>query len=108
MPPAERELPGFDEKRYVAGARFNEVPLSFLLEDYVAVRDATLTLFAGFSADAWRRRGIVNAYSASARGLAFHIAGHELHHLRIVRERYVPIAESQPWWRGANAGAANR
>lgn len=42
------------------------------------------------------RRGVVNGYSATARGLAFHIAGHELHHHRIIQERYVPlIAEAQ-------------
>ena len=36
------------------------------------------------------RRGIVNGYEASVRGLAFHIAGHELHHLRTLREEYLP------------------
>ena len=42
--------------------------------------------------DAWARRGRVNGYECSVRGLAFHIAAHELHHVRVVRERYRPGA----------------
>lgn len=84
-----RELPGFDENLYVAGAAFEERPLAGLLAEYRAVRQATLELFGGLPAEAWLRRGIVNGYTASARGLAFHIAGHELHHIRVLREKYL-------------------
>lgn len=83
------ELPGFDENLYVSGAGFERRPLADLLAEYRAVREATLTLFAGLPHEAWLRRGTVNGYIASARGLAFHIAGHELHHLRILREKYL-------------------
>ncbi len=86
-----RELPGFDERAYMRGARFDDLPMATLLADYNAVREASLTLFAGMDAEAWIRRGIVNGYEATARGLAFHIAGHELHHLRILEERYAPL-----------------
>lgn len=85
-----RPLPGFDEKEYVAGARFEERSLSTLIADYRAVRASTILLFEPLSPDEWLRRGIVNEYEASVRGLAFHIAGHELHHVRVVRERYLP------------------
>lgn len=93
-----RELPGFDEKQYVSGAQFGALPMSCLLRDYSAVRAASLTLFRGLSQEAWLRRGVVNGYPATPRGLAFHIAGHELRHHRVLRERYVPVAEIQPWW----------
>ncbi len=36
---------------------------------------------------------------ATPRGLAFHIAGHELHHHRVLSERYLPLAQALPWWR---------
>jgi hypothetical protein len=62
-----------------------------LLEDYRTVRAASITLFAGLGGAAWLRRGVVNGYSATPRGLGFHIAGHELHHHRILRERYLPL-----------------
>jgi len=84
-----RELPGFDEKLYVAGAGFEQRSVAGLLAEYRAVRQATLELFAGLPAEAWVRRGMVNGYPASVRGLAFHIAGHELHHLRVLREKYL-------------------
>ena len=82
-------LPGFDEKVYVASAGFEERSLADLISEYRAVRQATITLFSGLPAEAWQRRGSVNGYSASVRGLAFHIAGHELHHLRTLREKYL-------------------
>ena len=84
-----RPLPGFDEKEYVAGASFEARSMESLIDEYRAVRRATIALFASMTDEQWLRRGIVNGYAASVRGLAFHIAGHELHHLRTVRERYL-------------------
>lgn len=84
-----RELPGFDENEYMAGSDFEPRTLASLLDEYRTVRAATISLFAPLSAEAWKRRGVVNGYEASVRGLAWHIAGHELHHLRMLRERYL-------------------
>ena len=87
------EMPGFDEKLYVSTADFEERPLASLLEEYRSVRQASLTLFASLSLEAFQRRGVVNGYSASPRGLAFHIAAHEQHHLRTLRELYLPCLQ---------------
>lgn len=87
-----RDLPGFDENKYVAGASFDSLSMEALIADYVAVRGASVSFFRNLSAGAWSRRGIVNGYEATPRGLAFHIAAHELHHHRVIAERYVPIA----------------
>jgi hypothetical protein len=87
----EAELPGFDEKRYATYGEFEERSLEGLLAEYSVVRSATLALLRGLPTAAWRRRGRVNGYECTVRGLAFHIAGHELHHHRIVRERYLPL-----------------
>jgi uncharacterized damage-inducible protein DinB len=84
-----RPLAGFDENEYMAAVDFESRPLRELLDEFRIVRAATIALLEPLSADEWRRRGIVNGYEASVRGLAFHIAGHELHHMRIVRERYL-------------------
>jgi hypothetical protein len=83
-----RPLAGFDEKQYVAFADFESRPLARLLAEYCAVRQATISLFAELSPEAWLRRGMVNGYPATPRGLAFHILGHELRHVRSLRERY--------------------
>jgi hypothetical protein len=87
----EAELPGFDENRYATHGESDRRPLEDLLAEYAAVRLATLALLAGLPPAAWARRGRVNGYECSVRGLAFHIAGHELHHQRIVLERYLPL-----------------
>lgn len=87
-----RALAGFDENQYVAGARFEERPLLTLRTEYEIVRQSTIALFAPLSPEEWLRRGMVNGYEASVRGLAFHVAGHELHHLRVLRERYLGSA----------------
>jgi len=83
-----RPLPGFEENDYVAATDFESRPLATLIAEYRAVRAATLALFEPLNAEEWVRRGTVNGYEASVRGLAFHMAGHELHHLRTLRERY--------------------
>ena len=82
-------LPGFDENRYVAATLFEERSLATLLRDYRVVREATIAFFESLTEEEWRRTGIVNGYSASVRGLGFHLVGHELHHLRVIRERYL-------------------
>jgi hypothetical protein len=82
-------LESFDENAYVAGANFNDRTVGNLLDEYSLVRRSSIALFDSLSPDSWLRRGTVAGYTASVRGLAFHIAGHELHHLAIVRERYL-------------------
>jgi uncharacterized protein (TIGR03083 family) len=84
-------LPGFDERRFADAAEASGRSWAALLADYAAVRQATLTLLDGLPATAWARRGMVNGYEASVRGLAFHIAGHELRHLRAIETLYWPL-----------------
>jgi hypothetical protein len=59
-----------------------------LIDDYIAVRRATLTLFRNLDEAAWSRRGIANNNEVSVRAIAYTIAGHELHHRRILDEKY--------------------
>ena len=85
------ELPGFDENRYAAHGEFERRSLEDLLAEYGVGRAGTLALLRGLPPASWSRRGRVNGYECSVRGLAFHVAGHELHHHRVVRERYLPL-----------------
>lgn len=87
----EGELPGFDENRYAAHGEFERRSLEELLAEYAVVRAATLALLRGLPPAAWARRGRVNGYGCTVRGLAFQIAGHERHHHRVVHERYLPL-----------------
>jgi DinB superfamily len=85
-------LPGFEQDDYVRTAHSDRRSLADLLEDFATVRAATLHLFRSFDADAWTRSGIANSLEISVRALAYIIAGHERHHLEIVRTRYAPSA----------------
>ncbi len=82
-------LAGFDENLYVAGASFDKRTVKQLIEEFVVVRKATLSLCNSLTDEAWLRRGKANNYDTSARSIAYFIAGHELHHRNIINERYL-------------------
>lgn len=84
----ETPLPGFDENAWVPAARFERRTLSALLDEWAAVRQATLALLRTLDEEELARRGTANGQPASVRALAWIIAGHALHHLRLLRERY--------------------
>jgi len=84
----ETPLPGFEQDRYVPAGAFDGRSAADLAEEYASVRAATLTLLRGLPAEAWRRRGTASGHPVTARALAYMIAGHELHHLAVLRERY--------------------
>jgi uncharacterized damage-inducible protein DinB len=82
-------LPGFDENAYVPIANFDSRTLESLAREYEAVRRATVAFLETLDAEAAARRGTANNMEISARALAYIIAGHERHHVKILRERYL-------------------
>lgn len=85
-------LASFDENAYVADARFAEQEFDHLVDEWVAVRRATLALLRGLNAEEAARRGIASGWEVSVRALAWIMAGHVIHHTSILRERYVGMA----------------
>ncbi len=84
----ETPLPGFDEKTYAAASMADRRPLAHILGELRALRAATIALFESLDAEALERRGVANARVVSARALAWVIAGHFAHHMRVLSERY--------------------
>lgn len=82
-------LPGFNENLYVSSARFDDLPLGDLIDNFVAVRQSTLQLIKNIDEAAWSRRGNANGVEVTVRAIAYIIAGHELHHRNIIQERYI-------------------
>jgi DinB superfamily len=82
-------LPGYDENSYVANSPFAKDTVADLIEDFIAVRRATVSLFRNLDQGAWMRRGIANNNAVTVRALAYIIAGHELHHRQILQEKYL-------------------
>jgi hypothetical protein len=81
-------LPSYDQNISAAGAEADRVSWSSHVEDFRAVRLATISLFSSLPPDAWLRRGIASDNPFTVRALAFIIAGHLTHHLSILRDRY--------------------
>lgn len=82
-------LPGFDEKAWTPAGRFDARSLKDLAAELDAVRRATIALFSGLDAEALARRGTANNNPITVRALAWIIAGHERHHVGMLRERYL-------------------
>ena len=81
-------LPSFDEKTCAGAAGADERPWASHVEEFRAVRLATLAFFRGLPAEAWIRRGIASGNPFSVRALAYILAGHVVHHTAVLRERY--------------------
>ena len=81
-------LASFEQDDYVKNGPFAHLPIAEIVEDYIAVRRATLTLLRNLDEAAWMRRGVASKNEVSVRAIAYMIAGHELHHRRILEEKY--------------------
>jgi DinB superfamily len=86
----ESPLPSFEQDVAIAAAAADGRSWRSHVDEFRSVRAATLTFFQGLPDDAWTRRGLASGYPFSVRALAYISAGHVAHHLRIVRDRYVP------------------
>ncbi|MDX2194229.1 MAG: DinB family protein [Gemmatimonadales bacterium] len=82
-------LPGFDENAYVANGHFARLGLAGLGSRLQAVRAATVALLRSLDADELARRGTASGKPVSARAIAWIIAGHAMHHRRVLAERYL-------------------
>lgn len=82
-------LPGFDENSYVANAAFDRCALEDLIQDWENVRRSTLSLFRLMDDAAVVRMGTANGADVSVRAVAYIVAGHELHHMKVLQERYL-------------------
>jgi hypothetical protein len=81
-------LAGFDENAYAPEAGADARSVASLIGEWVVVRQASLAFFRSLPPGAWARRGVANANPVSVRALAYVVAGHEHHHLEVLRTRY--------------------
>jgi hypothetical protein len=81
-------MEGFEQDDYVKYGPFSQSSLAALVEEFRSVRLATLSLFRGLDEAAWVRLGTANKNEVSVRAIAYITAGHELHHKKILQEKY--------------------
>lgn len=82
-------IEGFNQDEYAQGGGHDARTLKSVAAELAAVRAATLALFGGFEEEAWLRRGVANKYEVSVRAIACIAAGHELHHVDIIKKKYL-------------------
>lgn len=82
-------LPGFDQDIYVPESNANQRSKDAIVSEYAAVRESSINLFKSFSDDELKRLGSASGSDMSVRALGFVICGHQAHHLKIIRERYL-------------------
>jgi len=82
-------LPGMDQDEFVAYAAFSGQSMEELIAHYSGLRQATLALFRSFDQETLDRRGVASGSVFSVRALIYIIAGHEIHHLEILTDRYL-------------------
>jgi hypothetical protein len=83
-------LPGFEQDDFIRHGAFERRALADLAEEFGVVRSASLALFQSFGDEVWDRRGIASEREVTVRALAFITAGHQIHHRKILEERYFP------------------
>lgn len=82
-------LPGFDQNVAVPTAAAEQFSWASHVEDFRAVRAATLTFFRNLPEEAWSRSGVASGNPVTVRALAYIIAGHVAHHMAVLEERYL-------------------
>jgi uncharacterized damage-inducible protein DinB len=82
------ELAGFDENTYVPTGQFGRRTMNDLLDEFEVVRASTIHLARHLDAEALDRRGTASQNPVSVRALLYIIAGHERHHVALLRERF--------------------
>ncbi|NDK56356.1 DinB family protein [Pontibacter fetidus] len=85
----QASLPGFDENLYAENSMANDRQLKDILDEYELVRKSNLCLFRSFETAVLDNVGTANNKHITLRGLIYVIAGHERHHLNILKERYL-------------------
>jgi len=89
----KENLIGFDQDAYTRFAEADKRSVDSIFEEYEAVRKSTIALFNNLPENSLDRmgHGTGSFNDATVRALVYHIGGHELHHMNIIKERYLKI-----------------
>ncbi|HPS65051.1 MAG TPA: DinB family protein [Ignavibacteria bacterium] len=86
-----QRLPGFEQEDYVKNAKFFQRKLDDLIQELLLVRASDLMLFRSFDDVDLMQRGYVSDYEVTVNGILYILAGHELHHINVIRTLYLPF-----------------
>lgn len=83
------QLPGFNENEYADNVDADRRNLQDLLTEFSIVRHSTIAMFKSFTQDDLLRTGVASENTVSVRALGFMVIGHQNHHIKIFKERYL-------------------
>ena len=90
----KQRLPGFEQENYVKNGKFFQRKLDDLIQELLLVRASDLMLFKSFDDMDLMQRGYVSDYEISVNGILYVLAGHELHHINIIKTLYLPFKKT--------------
>jgi hypothetical protein len=82
-------LPGFEENDYAKTAHADKRDIHEIIAEYHSVRASSIELFKSFDEKIILRSGIANNSARTVRAIGYSLAGHEIHHLNVIKERYL-------------------
>lgn len=86
----QTELPGFNEENYAKNGTANQQELQPLIEEFYLNRLLSLAFFNKLTSEQLVQTGKANGNKASVETIGKLIVGHNIHHLNIIKERYLP------------------
>src|SRR5215831_236277 len=91
----KQNLPGFEQDDYLQTSPYDHISLEDLLSEMRLVRLSNIAMFRSLDEAAWDRVGLANHNEITVRALAFIMAGHVRHHMKVLREKYLSAGESR-------------
>ena len=85
----KQHLPGMEQDDYVKEGEFNKRTLKNLLNEYELLRKSNIILFKSFQEKELQNRGVASDNEVTVLALMFIIAGHEKHHIKVLKEKYL-------------------
>ena len=82
-------LPGMDQELWAAQSNAGDRPLAALIADLERARASSIAMFESFDDASWERRGKASGVGFGVRAFPYILAGHEIHHLRVLEEKYL-------------------
>ena len=82
-------LPGFDQDIFIENSNANARSIDSLISEFKVTREATISFFKNLTEEQWQRKGTASGVVFTPIGAAYLSAGHEIHHLDLLKERYL-------------------
>ena len=82
-------LPGFEENDYAAASNADKRSGESLLNESNAVRQSSILLYGSFDEEQLMKIGNANNWAVSVRAIGWMLSAHQIHHLNVIKERYL-------------------